>query len=102
MNKNFLTLIAMVAICLFSFTSVVAKDKSEDENKKEDKKEHKDHKKDKKESKNEDKGCKKECGIALNKCNNETGKIDDAKKDERKASHEKCQKTFTDCKAACK
>lgn len=38
MNKSILTLIAMVAICLFSFTSVVAKDKSEDENKKEDKK----------------------------------------------------------------
>ena len=51
MNKNFLTLIAMVAICLFSFTSVVAKDKSEDENKKEEHKDHKDHKKDKKESK---------------------------------------------------
>ncbi|HRG47600.1 MAG TPA: hypothetical protein PLX69_18050 [Leptospiraceae bacterium] len=92
MNKKILTLIAMVAISIFSFTSVVAKDKSENEDKKEDRKERK----------KADKGCKKECGIALNKCNHETGKIDDAKKDERKASHEKCQKTFTDCKAACK
>jgi hypothetical protein len=92
MNKIILTLIVMVALSFFSFGSIIAKDKNENEDKKENKVEKKEVKKD----------CKKECGIALNNCNTETSKIDKAKKDERKANHEKCQKTFTECKNSCK
>jgi hypothetical protein len=47
------------------------------------------------------KSCTKECGIAHNKCNNETGKLP-KKSPERKASHEKCQTELKSCKSACK
>ncbi len=88
MNKTILTLIAMLALSFFSFTSIVAKDKNENENKKE--------------NNDDKKSCKKECGVALNNCNTETSKISKEKKAERKANHEKCQKAFTDCKSSCK
>ncbi len=84
MNKKLLTISAAIAISLFSVTSIVAKDKED------------------KGDKGGKKDCKKECGIALNACNTETSKIDKSKKDERKANHNKCQKEFTECKAACK